>query len=233
MADWEEELESVETTPQVEKKITPIVQESEQIIKPKVEFKPQSNEPKENLNDYEKKWQEKNKDLLDRKKREEMALEGLDEKEKQKRMIDKRIIDDASDFLAAEKTSSKINVDHIAPLITEKDFIDLAVKNVSRIKEANKPSKFTYTYLKNSLDLLAPTLDGDKLDNLIKDLTFLFNKKRKEDSEKSGKKPAAKVKPSVSAGKGLDRAEKMGAFEDFGVKEDFDGEDDYYEDDFI
>lgn len=233
MADWEEELESVETTPQVEKKITPIVQESEHIIKPKVEFKPQSNEPKENLNDYEKKWQEKNKDLLDRKKREEMALEGLDEKEKQKRMIDKRIIDDASDFLDAEKTSSKINVDQIAPLITEKDFIDLAVKNVSRIKEANKPSKFTYTYLKNSLDLLAPTLDGDKLDNLIKDLTFLFNKKRKEDSEKSGKKPAAKAKPSVSAGKGLDRAEKMGAFEDFGVKEDFDGEDDYYEDDFI
>ena len=73
----------------------------------------------------------------------------------------------------------------------------------------------------------------NRLDNLIKDLTFLFNKKRKEDSEKSGKKPAAKAKPSVSAGKGLDRAEKMGAFEDFGVKEDFDGEDDYYEDDFI
>jgi hypothetical protein len=233
MADWEEELESVETTPQVEKKITSTIQESEDIIKPKIEFKPQSNEPKENVNDYERKWQEKNKDLLDRKKREEMALEGLDEKEKQKRMIDKRIIDDASDFLAGEKTASRTNVDQIAPLITEKDFIDLAVKNISRIKEANKPSKFTFTYLKNSLDLLAPTLDGDKLDQLIKDLTFLFNKKRKEDSEKAGKKPAAKAKPSVSAGKGLDRAEKMGAFEDFGVKEDFDGDEDYYEDDFI
>jgi hypothetical protein len=93
-----------------EKKITPIVQESEHIIKPIVEFKPQSNEPKENVNDYEKKWQEKNKDLLDRKKREEMALEGLDEKEKQKRMIDKRIIDDASDFLASERVSSQTSL---------------------------------------------------------------------------------------------------------------------------
>jgi hypothetical protein len=230
MADWEEELENVEATPVVDTKVTMIVLESEDIIKPKVELKPQATEPKEKLNDYEKKWQEKNKELIDRRKKEELALEGLDEKEKQKRLIDKRIIDDASDFLEGEKTSKKEET--IQPLVNEKDFIDLAVKTVSRIKEANKPSKFSFTYLKNTIDLLAPTLDGDKLDQLIKDLTVQFNKKRKEESEKSGKKPG-KGKPSVSAGKGLDRAEKMGAFEDFGVKDDFNGDDDYEEDDFI
>jgi hypothetical protein len=230
MADWEEELENVEATPVVDTKVTKIVLESEDIIKPKVELKPQTTEPKEKLNDYEKKWQEKNKELIDRRKKEELALEGLDEKEKQKRLIDKRIIDDASDFLEGEKPSKKEET--IQPLVNEKDFIDLAVKTVSRIKEANKPSKFSFTYLKNTIDLLAPTLDGDKLDQLIKDLTVQFNKKRKEESEKSGKKPG-KGKPSVSAGKGLDRAEKMGAFEDFGVKDDFNGDEDYEEDDFI
>ena len=230
MADWEEELENVEATPVVDTKVTMIVLESEDIIKPKVELKPQITEPKEKMNDYEKKWQEKNKELIDRRKKEELALEGLDEKEKQKRLIDKRIIDDASDFLEGEKSAKKEET--IQPLVNEKDFIDLAVKTVSRIKEANKPSKFSFTYLKNTIDLLAPTLDGDKLDQLIKDLTVQFNKKRKEESEKSGKKPG-KGKPSVSAGKGLDRAEKMGAFEDFGVKDDFEGDEDYEEDDFI
>ena len=67
---------------------------------------------------------------------------------------------------------------------------------------------------------------------LIKDLTVMFNKKRKEESEKAGKKPAAKAKPSVSAGKGLDRAEKMGAFEDFGLEDEIQ-EEDYDQDDFI
>ncbi len=234
MADWEDEMENVESV--VPSGVTPAKiteEESETIIKAKpVEQKPQ--EPKEDPNDYEKKWQEKNKDLIERKKKDEIALEGLDEKEKQKRLIDKRIIDDAADFMVGEKSATKATVkeDTVAPLVNEKDFIDLAVKSVSRIKEANKPSKFTFTYLKQSLDLLGPTLDGDKIDQLIKDLTVTFNKKRKQESEKNGKKPG-KAKPSVSAGKGLDRAEKMGAFEDFGHNEDANLEDDYEEDDFI
>jgi hypothetical protein len=233
MADWEDEMENVEpvtssTTTQ------PIVSEieSESIIKPKiVEQKPQ--EPKENPNDYEKKWQEKNKDLIERKKKDEITFEGLEDTEKQKRLIDKRIIDDASDFMGGDKSVSKnIKEETILPLVNEKDFIDLAVKNVTRIKEANKPSKFTFTYLKQSLDLLTPTLDGDKLDQLIKDLTIAFNKKRKTEIEKKPGK-TGKAKPSVSAGKGLDRAEKMGAFEDYGRNEDANLDEDYEEDDFI
>ena len=230
MADWEDEMENVETVVATSKTNQTEV-ESETIIKPKqVEHKPQ--EPRENPNDYEKKWQEKNKDLIERKKKDEITFDGLEEKEKQKRMMDKRIIDDASDFMGGEKTVTKVQKEEtIAPLVNEKDFIDLAIKNVTRIKEANRPSKFSYTYLKNSLDLLAPTLDGDKLDALIKDLTIAFNKKRKLESDKKGSK-AGKAKPSVSTNKALDRAEKMGALDDFGT-EDVNYEEDYEEDDFI
>jgi hypothetical protein len=235
MSDWEDEMdrETTETQKTTVDKLK-VIQESEDIIKPKVEIKVQKNEPK--LDDYEKKWQDKNKDLIERKKKDELALEGLDEKEKQKKIIDKRIIDDASDFLDLDKGSVKktsIKKEEVdLPLVTEKDFIDLAVRNVSKIKGANKPSKLTHIFLKHSIELLGPTLDGDKLDMLIKDLTVMFNKKRKEESEKAGKKPASKAKPSVSAGKGLDRAEKMGAFEDFGLEDEIQ-EDDYDQDDFI
>ena len=234
MADWEDEMESVDLTIKTTVEVTKVVQESEDIIKPKLEMKVVKIEPKQD--DYEKKWQDKNKDLIDRNKKEEIALEGLDEKEKQKKIIDRRIINDASDFLgvnAVEKTGAKkdlVKEELNLTLVTEKDFIDCAVKNVSKIKEANKPSKFTYTYLKNSIDLLGPTLDADKLNSLIKDLSVMFNKKRKEESDKS-KKPG-KDKPSVSAGKGLDRAEKMGALEDYG-KVDAVEEENYDEDDFI
>jgi hypothetical protein len=232
MADWEDEMESVDLTIKTSVEVAKVVQESEDIIKPKLEMKVVKIEPKQD--DYEKKWQDKNKELIDRNRKEEIALEGLDEKQKQKKIIDRRIINDACDFLeGVEKTSTKKDVvkeDLNLPLVTEKDFIDCAVKNVSKIKEANKPSKFTYTYLKNSIDLLGPTLDGDKLNSLIKDLTVMFNKKRKEESDKT-KKPG-KDKPSVSAGKGLDRAEKMGALEDYGKIDDVE-EENYDEDDFI
>ena len=192
--------------------------------------------------DYEMKYQDKNKELLDRKRKEEIDFEGLDEKEKQKKIIAKRIIDDAADFLGegveTTKTKTKttaakkdiVKEDLNFSLLTEKDFIDCALKNVNKIRDAKKPVKFTHTYLKNSIDLLGPTLDVEKLNSLIKDLTVIVNIKRKEESDKT--KKAAKDKPSISAGKGLDRAEKMGAFEDYDKFDDVD-EENYDEDDFI
>jgi len=182
MADWEEEADTIETTTQLSTDKNSKEQESEEIIKPKVEYKPPA-QVKENPDDYEKKWQAKNKDLLDRRAKEEKALEGLDEQTKQKKLIDMRNISDASDFIGGEKGTAKKESDKeavLGPLVTEKDFTDLAVQSVSRIKAANKPSKFTFSYLKTNLDLLVPTLDGEKLDQLIKDLNVHFNKKRKE-----------------------------------------------------
>jgi hypothetical protein len=233
MAEWEEEFE--EACEIIVKSDKPNqVQESEDIIKAKSDYIPPSQEKKEDPNDYEKKWSEKNKDLIERKKNNEIAMEGLDEKDKQKKLIDKRIIDDVSDFLNPGTSNKKESVkdDSNNPLVTEKDFIDLAVNSITRIKAANKPSKFSFSYLKNSIDLLAPTLDGDKLDQLIKDLTVTFNKKIKSNKPTKQSVPA-KAKPSVNVGKGLERAEKIGAIDDFGGNDDMGNEEEYYDDDFI
>lgn len=231
LEDWEKELEN-DTPTLNSSEVKKIIVESEEIIKPKFEPKPKE-EPKINLDDYEIKWQEKNKELIERRRKEEEATQGLSEKDKQKKLIDMRIISDATDFLEGKEKGivRQSTTQELLPLVTEKDFIDLSVSTASRIKAANKPSQFTLKFLKNNIELLAPTLDGDKLDVLIKDLTILFNKKVKEKSVTT-KTNVNKSKPTQSAGKGLERAEKMGALDDYGGRDDL-GEDDYEEDDFI
>lgn len=234
MDEWEEEFEQVQnTTPQITT-VKKEVEEYEDIIKK--EFKPVVVEPKEAKDDYEKKWQEKNKDRLEKLQLEDKAFSGLDDKTKQQKILEKRIIDDAHDFIGGEKPaeikkeSAKESVQ--LPLTIEKDFIDLAVHNVGRVKAANKPTKFSFSYLKNTLDLLAPSLESEKINILVKELNAHYNKKKKEENDKAGKKPKTSA-PSINASKALDRAEKMGAFEDFGAAKEEYGDDDYIEDDFI
>ena len=238
--DWENFDDT--TTPEVkvdEKK--PIIEESEVIIKPKIEAKAPKIENTEKLDDYEEKWKKKNQDVLELKKLEEKAYEGLDEKTKAKKLEEKRVLDEVSDFMGADnkkfrggervlKNTPK-NCDININLNTEKDFIDLAVMNVGRIKDAKKPTKFTFTYLKNTMDLLAPTLEADKIDQLIKDLTVMFNKKRKEESDKNGKKPKNK-QPSLVSGKAMDSLVMKGKLD---VYEDAHNSDENYDnaDDFM
>ncbi len=116
-----------------------------------------------------------------------------------------------------------------AVLTNEKDFVDLAVLSVAKIKDANKLGKFTLSYLKKNIEDLGPTLEAARIDELIKNLTVLFNKKRKEESEKYGKKPKSK-QPSIVAGKGLDSAAAKGKLD---VYEDDVYSDDYDNDDFM
>ena len=169
-------------------------------------------------------------------KLEDKAFAGLDDKTKQQKILEKRIIDDASDFIGGEKpaiaTRESIKETLTQPLTNEKDFIDLAVLNVGRVKSANKPSKFIYSYLKNTIDLLASSLESEKINTLVKDLNAHYNKKKKEENDKAGKKPKT-VTPSINVSKALDRAEKLGAFEDFGAGKEEIFEEDYIEDDFI
>jgi thymidine phosphorylase len=107
---------------------------------------------------------------------------------------------------------------------TEKEFVDLAVNGVAKIKSANKPTKFTLTYLKHNIEQLGPTLEPERLDQLIKDLTAIFNKKRKEESDKvKGKKSK---QPTINAGKALDKLDKLGEIQ---IDDDYE-EDEYYDD---
>ena len=231
--DWEAELEAAEKMENEKKEDSkkPVEVESEVIIKPKVEYTEKKQEPKEDPNDDERKYLEKEevKARLERQKIEQEAFKDLDEKSREKVIQEKRKLEGAADFLGVDKKKEEVSI----VLTTEKDFIDLAVNSVSRIKAAGKPSKFTFSYLKNNLDLLGPTLEAEKIDQLIKDLTVLFNKKRKEESDKGGKKPG-KAKPTINATKGIDKLDKAGLIEDYGGKaEDLYEDNDYLEDDFI
>lgn len=239
--DWEKEYQEINTGTGVTNTTTDIkndiVEESEEYIKPIVPVNTQKKEVKENIDDYEKKWEIKQGDRIAKRKIEDKAYEGLDEKTKAKKMEDKRILDDASDFMGGIKTVSKTDITKLGEnttnivLNTEKDFVDLAIVNIGRIKTSNKPNKFTLTYLKHHIDLLGPTLDADKLDQLIKDLTVMFNKKRKEESGNQGKKTKTK-QPTLTGGKIQDRLDKnpLGYNEDNEIYVD---DDDYYDDSFM
>ena len=52
------------------------------------------------------------------------------------------------------KDLENINLNDYELLETEKDFVDLSVLSVAKIKESNKPIKFTMTYIKKNLEEL-------------------------------------------------------------------------------
>jgi hypothetical protein len=228
MADWEEEFEAMKVdTKAVE--IPVAVEESEDIIK--TEYKPVIKEEKEHISDYERAWQEKNKERLEKMKAEEKAFSGLDEKTKIQKMLENKILNDVSEFIGDDvSVSSKANT-AVQALNTEKDFIDLAVSNVGRVKSANKPQKFMFSYLKNTLDLLAPNMESEKISQLVKELTAHYTKKKKEESALAGKKP--KTGPSIVMNKGVDRADRLGGLEDFGGRDEPFEDEEYVEDDFM
>ena len=199
--DWENFEETTETNDDKVEEKKFAAEESEVIIKPKIEPKAVRLDS-EKVEDYEEKWKKMNADIIEAKKIEEMAYEGLDEKTKAKKMEERRVLNEVCDFMGADskkfKGSDRVikftpnNIDANIKLVTEKDYIDLARLNIGRIKDSGKPSKFVFQYLKNTMDLLSPGLDADKLDEIIKTLTVLLKKKRKDGTEKNSKKQKTK-----------------------------------------
>lgn len=243
MDDWENQMTETTTLPDTnnttatDSKKQEVVTESEDYIKPvyvkKVEDKPKGPD----VNDVDYKWNNKNKEKEEKRRADEKALEGLDERTARIKREEKNALDDALEFMGGNRESKK-NVNSsitgtaipkdVIPLKIEKDFIDLAVSNVSRIKDAKLPTKFSVTYLKQNLDLLGPTLDSEKIDYLIKGLTVMFNQKRKEENEKAGKQK--KIKYVQKAGKIQDQISSLTETYDNNYNED---EDDYDDDAFM
>ena len=108
-------------------------------------------------------------------------------------------------------------------------WIDLSIKNVNKIKDANKPQAFTFSYLKNTLELLCPTLESYQISDLNKVINVIFNKKLKE--EGFGKKKDKK--PSVSSNKRIERDAKQGLYDAYGDKPDYDEEEYDEDEDFM
>ena len=135
-------------------------------------------------------WESQLENEIEKEAKETVKKELINKK-KSETVIEKKL-DNISSVNKNEsidnKTEIKIN------LVTEKDFIDLANSNTGKITSANKSSKYSLIYLKQNLDLLAPTLDADKIDQIIQDLKVLLNKKNKEKklSTKSNK-PIEKI----------------------------------------
>lgn len=196
--------------------------EKEEIEKKKLE--PKIEKPKEeDLTSYEYKWQQKNKEKIEKQKELQEALKGLDEKEKIKILEEKRKQEDVEDFLDIDRIDKKKVSKNQKLLENENDFIQLAISVAAKLNANTKsPMKYRATFLKETLEQLAPLLDLKMVNDYIKDLTKTFNDKR---NKESGKKTTAKTKkPKLTAGKGVDTVK--------GQNNDYidDYNDEYYED---
>ena len=221
MSDWEEELEKEEKGEVEEKKEkTGYEDESEDIIKPKIEPKKQQ-QPKEPLVDYEKKYLERHKDDIETQKEIEKATEGINDKDlKLKMKLELENIKRAEKFLGKEENKGNqfLNV--------EKDYINLAQKNAAKINSVKKPLQYTFSYLKQTIDSLLPNLQSEQINELIKVINIIFNKKLKD--EGFGKKKDKK--PSIVSNKRIDRNDKKGVYDEYVGKNDYDEEEEFEDD---
>ena len=221
MSDWEEELEKEEKGIVEEKKEkTGYEDESEDIIKPKIEpKKPQL--PKEPLVDYEKKYLERHKDDIEIQKEIEKATEGINDKDlKLKMKLELENIKRAEKFLGKDENKGNqfLNV--------EKDYISLAQKNAAKINSVKKPLQYTFSYLKQTIDSLLPNLESEQINELIKVINIIFNKKLKD--EGFGKKKDKK--PSIVSNKRIERNDRKGLYDEYIGKNDYDEEEEFEDD---
>lgn len=223
MSDWEDELENEQAAPDQEEKkddFAPAIEESEEIIKTEI-VKEKQNDPNSKQIDYEKKYNERNKDAIAAREEIEKAVAGIqDEDLRLKKRLELERIKLAEKFIGEEEEEK--NKKKVMEL--EKDYIQLAQKSAAKINEAKQPSAFTFSYLKTSFDLLLDTLPQAKLNELLKIIAIVFNKKLKEEKKEEGKTKKSN-KPSIKDGKDVARDNKKGV-----IYED-NGDDEYYEED--
>ena len=147
------------------------------------------------LNQIEKKEEKTKKKKKEKKKKTEEEKKEGDKnakKEDEKEKNEKAKEDDKG------KKGKKPEVQETLKL--EKDYIELAKKNVENIKKGNPLSIFILAYLKNLVELLGPTLDSNQLNELIKITNGAFNKKLNE-----GMKKKVSTKATIKVGKIMDR----------------------------
>lgn len=218
--EWEEDgfIEEVVVTKKFD-------DEKEEVERKKLE--PKVEKPKEaDLNDYEFKYQQKHKDDIAEKKELEQALEGMDEKKKAEFLEERRKMKDLEDF-SCDKIDKKKVTKNQKLLENEADFQKLGVTVAAKLnKNPKTPLKYKAVFLKETMDHLGSLLDLKTINDMIRDLTKIFNDKR---NKESGKKPSQKnKKPKIAAGKGIDTSGKRQPTDDNGEDLEEDFEDEYY-----
>ena len=139
-----------------------------------------------------KKEEEKKKKEEEEKKKEEEEKKKKEEEKKKKK--DNNKIEDKKDN---KNTDLKI----------EKDYVELAKKNATKIKDAKPLPIFTLAYLQNIIELLGPTLEINQINELLKTSNSIFNKKLNE-----GEKKKVSTKANIKVGKINDRNDKIGDY---------------------
>ena len=205
MSDWENEDLQVDENKEEKKENKNIFNEfddeSEVIPVEVKEKREQTIQKKENEVDYEKKYQErKKKDIAMMKEIEESVKNIKDEELRKKKMLELLDLKRAEKFIGEDndqdvKDIKEEEVDLSFNLKTEKDYINLAQKSVVKINKASKSNKNAYDFIKNTIELLLPTLNEDHIQNITNAIKFLKNKVDKKDKNKKDKAEEKTVVP--------------------------------------
>lgn len=122
-----------------------------------------------------------------------------------------------------KEENKNFDIDSIV-LKNEKDFIELAKKNTKEIKDSLDPSVFSYVFLKETIEMLAPTLNSEKISDLEKKIDVVLKKKKTKGEDLKNKKPLKSVTSTQ-------RADKVGLEKEYGGGEEKKEEDEEYNED--
>ena len=198
MSDWGNELQDIEPKEKEEKKPklkSKFDDESEEITVTK-EIQKGTIKQKDKPIDYEKKYNEKNKDRIAIQKEIKESVKNItDEDFRRKKELEYIQLRQAEKFIGnniEEIEDSKEEINLNFDLKVENDYIKLAQKSSAKINDASKNSNCTLEFLKCSLENLLPDLDSNTIQELIKSIEIISTKKTKE---KGGKNKKGKPEP--------------------------------------
>ena len=127
--------------------------------------------------EQEKEEKEKKKKEEEEKKKEEEKRKKEEEDKKRKEEEEKKKKEEE------EKKKKDKSISNNILLKTQKDFIELAQSNSSKIKKAKPLPIFTLSYLKNIVELLGPTLELNQINDILNLTNKVYNQKLQEDTK--------------------------------------------------
>ena len=155
------------------------------------------------------------KNLESRKKPEKEREEDEEEEQKQKKgqkdkgeKKEKKGKKENKDNKEKDKKEDKKDDKNIV-LKSEKDYIEMAIKNAQKIKDAKPLPIYTLAYMQNIIELLGPSLEINQINEVLKISNNIYNKKLKE-----GEKKKVSKKVNIKVGKINDRNDKLGDYGD-------------------
>lgn len=192
IADWEKEVDNIQTNLNSNSIAKKEDEEIEEIVKPKIDELISKPKPKEHTikeDEYEKKWQAKNKSKIEREKVLLLAMEGLDEETKKEKLMELQKLIDAEELLGdSDKQNAKsLNFDHkTVKLEIEKDFTDLGINVSGKLKAMKKPN-LILSFLKKVNTTISNNFDTEMINDLLQHIQVIQNKKKNEKKDKNKK----------------------------------------------